>query len=222
MPRENGRALLDQAPSCGPRTGPVVLPITFRVFAAHPIATAQYVRVLAPEPGIRSAADHEPVTVGIFDSAFSQPAASLKLAQSKFSPLRALVMAPSYDATECLRWLSEGFWGLVAYSRYEEELPKAVRRVAEGQLWVPTPVVARWMRMVASKSPSSPDAMLSEREQEVVRCLERRLSNKEIAVMFGVTERTVKFHVSNILRKLNLRSRADIASSGVPPCPPCT
>src|SRR6266480_3590346 len=76
----------------------------------------------------------------------------------------------------------------------------------------PAPVAVRWMRMVTSKSPSPPKAMLSKREQEMVRCLERRLSNKEIAVMFGVTERTVKFHVSNILRKLNLRSRADIAS----------
>ena len=131
-------------------------------------------------------------------------------------------MAPSCDATECLRWLSEGFWGLVAYDRYEEELPTAARLVSEGRLWVPAPVVARWMRMVASKFPSPSNSMLSEREQAVVRCLERRLSNKEIAVMLGVTERTVKFHVSNILRKLNVRSRADIASQGVLTCPPCT
>jgi len=188
------------------------LPITFRVFAAHPIATDEYVRVLASEPGIRSAADHEPVTVGIFDSALSPPEAHLKLAQSTFPALRALLLTPSCDTRECLRWLSEGFWGLIAYSRYEDELPTAVRRVAEGQLWAPRPAVVRWMRTVASISPSPPNAILSEREQQVVRCLERRLSNKEIAVMFGVTERTVKFHVSNILHKLNVRSRADIAS----------
>ena len=211
-PHENGHVLPDQVPVRGPRPGPAVRPITFRVFAAHPIATAQYVRVLASEPGIQSAADREPVTVGIFDSALSQPEASLKLARSTFRALRALLLTPSCDATECLRWLSEGFWGVVAYSRYEDELAKAVRRVAEGQLWVPGPVVAHWMRAVASKSPSPPNAMLSEREQAVVRCLERRLSNKEIAVMFGVSERTVKFHVSNIFRKLKIRSRADIAS----------
>jgi DNA-binding NarL/FixJ family response regulator len=221
-PHENGRVLPDQVPVRGPRTGPAVPPIAFRVFAGHPIATAQYVRVLVSEPGIQPAADHEPVKVGIFDSALSQPEASLKLARSTFPALRALLLTPSCDATECLRWLSEGFGGVVAYSRYEDELPTAVRHVAEGRLWVPAPVVARWMRMAASKSPSTANAMLSEREQAVVRCLERRLSNKEIAVMFGVTERTVKFHVSNILRKLNLRSRADIASSGVLPCPPCT
>jgi len=211
-PHKNVCALPGQVPVRGLLTGPTVPPITFRVFAAHPIATVQYVRVLASEPGIRSAANDEPVTVGIFDSALSQPEARLKLAQSKFPALRALLMTPSCDATECLRWLSEGFWGVVAYSRYEAELPTAVQRVAEGRLWVPAPVAVRWMRMVTSKSPSPPKAMLSKREQEMVRCLERRLSNKEIAVMFGVTERTVKFHVSNILRKLNLRSRADIAS----------
>ena len=211
-PRENGRALLDQVPVRGLLTGPAVLPITFRVFAAHPIATAQYVRVLASEPGIRSAADDEPVTVGIFDSALSQPEARLKLGQLKFPALRAVLLTPSYDATECLRWLSEGFWGLVACSRYEDELPTAVQSVAEGRLWVPAPVAVRWTRMAASKSPSPSNAMLSEREQAVVRCLERRLSNKEIAVMFGVSERTVKFHVSNIFRKLKIRSRADIAS----------
>ena len=195
-----------------PRPGPAGSPITFQVFAPHPIALAQYVRALSSEPGLRPAANHEPVAVGIFDSALSQPGASLALAKSKFPALRALLLAPSCDERECLRWLSEGFWGLVAYSRYEDELPTAVRRVAEGQLWVPAPVVVRWMTIIASKSASAPIARLSEREQEVVRCLERRLSNKEIAAMCGVTERTVKFHVSNILRKLHVRSRTDLVS----------
>ena len=49
--------------------------------------------------------------------------------------------------------------------------------------------------------------MLSEREQEVVRCLERRPSNKEIASTLDISEPTVKKHVGHILQKLGLADR---------------
>jgi DNA-binding NarL/FixJ family response regulator len=51
---------------------------------------------------------------------------------------------------------------------------------------------------------------LSKREQEVLEALLENLANKEIASRFNISERTVKFHVSNLLSKFGVRRRADL------------
>lgn len=51
---------------------------------------------------------------------------------------------------------------------------------------------------------------LSNREAQIADLVSRGLSNKEIANQFFVTEKTVKFHLTNIYKKLNLKSRAQL------------
>jgi DNA-binding CsgD family transcriptional regulator len=53
-------------------------------------------------------------------------------------------------------------------------------------------------------------ANLSLREDEVLGSLLENLSNKEIGIKLNITERTVKFHVSNVLNKFGVRRRADL------------
>ena len=53
-------------------------------------------------------------------------------------------------------------------------------------------------------------ADLSRREREVLDALLENLANKEIASRLNISERTVKFHVSNLLSKLGVRRRADL------------
>jgi DNA-binding NarL/FixJ family response regulator len=53
-------------------------------------------------------------------------------------------------------------------------------------------------------------ADLSRREQEVLNSLLENLANKEIGNKLNISERTVKFHVSNLLSKFGVRRRADL------------
>ena len=60
----------------------------------------------------------------------------------------------------------------------------------------------------AEKTPST----LTRREREVANLLERRFTTRQIAAKLHLSERTVDNHVANILRKLNLHSRAQVSA----------
>lgn len=55
------------------------------------------------------------------------------------------------------------------------------------------------------------DAALTEREHEILECLADGLNNKTIARKLGISDTTVKVHIKNLLRKLNLTSRLEAA-----------
>jgi two-component system nitrate/nitrite response regulator NarL len=64
---------------------------------------------------------------------------------------------------------------------------------------------------VSGAPAAGPAETLSPREREILRCLARGASNKEIARELDVAESTVKIHVQHILRKLELTSRVQAA-----------
>lgn len=190
--------------------------ITIRVFASHPVAAAQYTRLLAAEKDFRVVATDIRFQVGVFDTEGAAAETLLTVARLKFPTMRPVLLSFPCDDNECLRWLFRGAWGLVEYDRYEEELPRAARHVAGGQLWFPAPVVRRWMHVETARRTSSGRLPLTPREHEVMEFLLRRFSNKEIADILGISERTVKYHVTNILNKLQLTSRAELLAKRVP------
>jgi len=55
--------------------------------------------------------------------------------------------------------------------------------------------------------PGNPFHPLSDREMEVLNCVVRGMSNKEIAVLLGISHQTVKNHITSILRKFNVEDR---------------
>jgi DNA-binding NarL/FixJ family response regulator len=93
-------------------------------------------------------------------------------------------------------------------------LPKAVRAVATGGYWVARSVLSRFVESVLKdvhgRRPAGGPSRLSQREQQVLDSLLENLSNKEIASKLNISERTVKFHVSNLLAKFGVQRRADL------------
>ena len=83
----------------------------------------------------------------------------------------------------------------------------AVQAVAQGQEWYSQQVMSKVMTWARGERPGG----LTEREVEVLRLVAEGLSNKEIAYKLQVAERTVQFHVSNILQKLDAASRVEAA-----------
>ncbi len=101
-----------------------------------------------------------------------------------------------------------GAIGYILKDTESDELIRAIKAAAAGQVQLSPKAAARLMREV--RAPESPES-LTERETEVLRLLAKGLSNKEIAQQLVIGEKTVKTHVSNILSKLNLASRTQAA-----------
>lgn len=88
------------------------------------------------------------------------------------------------------------------------ELRRAIKAAAAGQVQLSPQAAARLVREI--RAPENPEK-LTEREIDVLRLLAQGQSNKEIAHTLTLGEKTVKFHVSNILAKLGVPSRTQAA-----------
>ncbi len=124
------------------------------------------------------------------------------------SPEACIVVLTTYEGDEDIyQALEAGARAYVIKSMPHEVLINALRRAHSGRQYLPAPVLhALTARM--------PDSDLSSREREVLSLLVRGKSNKQIAVDLGITEATVKSHVSTILLRLQVddRTQAVIAA----------
>ncbi|HET6823081.1 MAG TPA: response regulator transcription factor, partial [Anaerolineales bacterium] len=90
-----------------------------------------------------------------------------------------------------------------------EELTAAVHALSQGL------VVGTSTLLFESESEPLSHGPLTDRESEVLGLLAKGLANKQIAVMLGISEHTVKFHVSSIYSKLNVTNRTEAVREGL-------
>lgn len=131
------------------------------------------------------------------------------------SSARLLVVGDRLKEADSYSLLRQGVKGILTYAEAREQLPRALPQVASGGIWVPRPVLSRFVDSILTGRHArrlSPDSAndLSQREQEVLTGLLDNMANKELAQKMKISERTVKFHVSNLLAKFGVRRRADL------------
>lgn len=133
----------------------------------------------------------------------------MRAARERGSTARFLVLT-TYDTDEYIGpALAAGAQGYLLKDSPPEELLRAVRTLAQGQVALEPAVVARLLARV-TEGPASDE--LSARELEVIRLLVSGASNKEIATALGLSENTIKTHLSRIFDKLGARSRAEVVA----------
>jgi DNA-binding NarL/FixJ family response regulator len=128
---------------------------------------------------------------------------------------RILLYGDEANDDELLFYMSRGAHGFLLSDQLGNLLVTAIKHVAAGSLWMPHKIVAGFVEKVVyefthvSKLFRVPCAV-SPREQEVWTMINQGRSNKEIGDKLKITERTVKFHVSQLLSKLQVTNRREL------------
>ncbi len=126
------------------------------------------------------------------------------------SSARILVVTSHDDDTLVLRALKAGATGFFLKDAAADRLAEAVRAVAKGDTLLAPPIAKRLVesQLGGARATLRPRfATLTERERDIARRLARGLSNAALATELGVSEATVKTHVTRLLTKLGVRSR---------------
>ncbi len=100
-------------------------------------------------------------------------------------------------------------WGVLPTDASAEELTAAVHALSQGL------IVGTSTLLFESESEPLSHGPLTDRESEVLGLLAKGLANKQIAVTLGISEHTVKFHVSSIYSKLNVTNRTEAVREGL-------
>jgi DNA-binding NarL/FixJ family response regulator len=200
------------------------------ILSQHPLVLGEYEKILA-KPSVQIITKHlesslapelrriplPKAHVYVIDANPSQQAtASLISNVLEQNPgARLIVVGEKFSEAHSYSLLRIGVKGLLTYGEAREQLPRALPLVSAGGFWVPRVLLSNFVDSILDgahgrqfKNAASAD--LSRREQETLDSLLENLSNKEIASRLNISERTVKFHVSNLLSKFGVRRRADL------------
>jgi DNA-binding CsgD family transcriptional regulator len=132
---------------------------------------------------------------------------------SKFLALLPPERSGESEMMLLFHWGIDGF--VTLHQKWKTELPEAALVVFQGGLWVPSGVLLAFVKQMKTMLDRQLLAgqSLTAREGQVLQLLFRHFTNKEIAHQLNICERTAKFHVSNVLRKLGIENRMNLLVS---------
>lgn len=128
---------------------------------------------------------------------------------------RVLLVTASIDREQIAAALQLGARGIVLKEAASDALLSAIRTVMAGGLWLGDAAVSELMiqaeRPRPRQTPGRSAFGLTPREREILDSITAGLSNREIAESLGLSEQTVKHHLSNIFDKTGTSTRLELA-----------
>jgi DNA-binding NarL/FixJ family response regulator len=133
-------------------------------------------------------------------------------------PTRVILLTAYDDVQQKIHAMRGGAAAYCTKDVKPEDLVRIIRTIAAGKFVIGEQVldgreIERWLTLHTDSAlrsysdPGEPFQPLSSREMEVLTYVTRGLSNKEIAMLLGISHQTVKNHVTAILRKLGVEDR---------------
>ena len=124
-----------------------------------------------------------------------------------------VVIAPAMSQKLILDALLRGARGCIQENAALDDFARAIRIVHAGLVWAPRSVLAAFInRYGRDDDPLRGPLHLTFREKQVLELLVSGRSNREIAQPLGIEVRTVKAHISALMRKLGVRNRIALSS----------
>jgi DNA-binding NarL/FixJ family response regulator len=132
----------------------------------------------------------------------------LELLRKRHPNVKTVVLSGLEDENVVRSAFSRGASGFIFKHVEPRDLPSAIRQAANGTIAQPV------FGAVAEGEPAARDDLgLTERELSILRAVGEGMSNKQIAGLLWLAEQTVKFHLTNIYRKLGVSTRTEAVNA---------
>jgi DNA-binding NarL/FixJ family response regulator len=133
---------------------------------------------------------------------------------SKAQPkVKVLMLTVSESEDDAYSALEGGAQGYVLKGVSGPELIQAIRTVAKGETFI-TPVLAtRLLSNFRKHQTEQRGVDLTHREEQIIREVANGLTNREVAVKLGLSEKTVKYYMTNVMQKLHARNRVEAVAA---------
>jgi len=135
----------------------------------------------------------------------------LQYLKEKKKDIKVLILTIHNEVEYLVRAVEIGVNGYVLKDSESAVLKKAIFTVYKGETYIQSSLVPLLKRRLDDRVIHLENDSLTKREVEVLKLLAEGLFNKEIAYMLGISEKTVKNHVSNIFKKINVSDRTQAA-----------
>lgn len=133
--------------------------------------------------------------------------------------IRVIIFTAFANIDMALKAIDAGAHAFVLKGRPSEDLFAAIAAVRAGDLFVSPGFSAKLMAGFRNRSRREKElrtSKLSTRELQIVECLLEAMSNKEIARKLGLSEKTVKHYMTNLMNKLKVKSRLEVVMAARP------
>lgn len=143
-----------------------------------------------------------------------------RLIKAEMPDIKVVILTVSDEDDDLFEAIKSGAEGYLLKNLLAEEFFALLSGVARGEAAISPIMAARIIEEFARKGTresetGQPDSEPTAREMDVLKLVASGSSNKEIALTLEITENTVKYHLRNIMEKLHLRNRAQVAAYAV-------
>jgi DNA-binding NarL/FixJ family response regulator len=140
----------------------------------------------------------------------------LRVLAGEGSDVRTVLLTASIESEETVQALRLGARGVVLKESATEQLYKCIHAVMRGDFWIGHERVGDLLQTLfraerEALTQQTPASTLTPRERQVIAAIAEGASNKDIGRAYGLSEQTVKNHLSNIFDKLGVSTRLELA-----------
>lgn len=136
----------------------------------------------------------------------------LKEIRKKDTGLKVLMLTVHNEVEYLIKAIEIGVDGYILKDSESAELKKAIFAVAEGEKYIqPSLIPALNAKLINKDEDKDKIEQLTKRELEVLAKVAKGMFNREIAISLNISERTVKNHISNIFKKIQVSDRTQAA-----------
>lgn len=134
-----------------------------------------------------------------------------RLIKRELPYITVVILTVSDDAGDLFEAIKSGAQGYLLKSLNPDDWLQYLRDLARGDRPISKDLARRMISEFTAASSPEPDMRLTDREQEVLELVAQALTNKQIAAALYISEQTVKNHLKNMMHKLHLKSRVELA-----------